>query len=73
VTVDPAEYRRRPREPERPLRTLPFGQARLATFLTHEPDCPSGCRPEDRRGQFGGQSAARGSLSWLVAASGRRR
>ncbi len=27
VIVDPAEYQRRPEEPERPLRTLPFGQA----------------------------------------------
>jgi hypothetical protein len=27
VIVDPAEYQRRPGEPARPLRTLPFGQA----------------------------------------------
>jgi hypothetical protein len=38
VIVDPAEYRRRPGEPERPLRTLPFGQAGLVTFLVYEPD-----------------------------------
>ena len=30
VIVDPAEYQRRPGEPERPLRTLPFGQAGLS-------------------------------------------
>jgi hypothetical protein len=38
VIVDPAEYERRPDEPERPLRTLPFGQAGLVTFLVYEPD-----------------------------------
>jgi hypothetical protein len=38
VMVDPAEYQRRPDEPERPLRTLPFGQAGLVTFLVYEPD-----------------------------------
>jgi hypothetical protein len=38
VTVDPVEYQRRPDEPERPLRTLPFGQAGLVTFLVYEPD-----------------------------------
>jgi hypothetical protein len=38
VIVDPAEYQRRPEEPERPLRTLPFGQAGLVTFLVYEPD-----------------------------------
>jgi hypothetical protein len=38
VIVDPAEYQRRPGEPERPLRTLPFGQAGLVTFLVCEPD-----------------------------------
>jgi hypothetical protein len=38
VIVDPAEYQRRPGEPERPLRTLPFGQAGLVTFLVYEPD-----------------------------------
>jgi hypothetical protein len=38
VTVDPAEYQRRPGEPARPLRTLPFGQAGLVTFLVYEPD-----------------------------------
>jgi hypothetical protein len=38
VIVDPAEYQRRPDEPERPLRTLPFGQAGLVTFLVYEPD-----------------------------------
>ena len=27
VIAGPAEYQRRPDEPERPLRTLPFGQA----------------------------------------------
>jgi len=27
VIAAPAEYQRRPDEPERPLRTLPFGQA----------------------------------------------
>ena len=37
VIVDPAEYQRRPGEPERPLRTLPFGQAGLVTFLVYEP------------------------------------
>jgi hypothetical protein len=35
VIVDPAEYQRRPGEPERPLRTLPFGQAGLVTFLVY--------------------------------------
>jgi hypothetical protein len=38
VIVDPAEYQRRPDEPHRPLRTLPFGLAGLVTFLVHEPD-----------------------------------
>jgi hypothetical protein len=38
VLVDPAEYQRRPDEPERPLRTLLFGQAGLVTFLVYEPD-----------------------------------
>lgn len=38
VIVDPAEYQRRPEEPARPLRTLPFGQAGLVTFLVYEPD-----------------------------------
>jgi hypothetical protein len=38
VIVDPAEYQRRPGEPEQPLRTLPFGQAGLVTFLVYEPD-----------------------------------
>ena len=38
VIVDPAEYQRRPGEPDRPLRTLPFGQAGLVTFLVYEPD-----------------------------------
>jgi hypothetical protein len=38
VIVDPAEYQRRPGEPERPLRTLPFGQAGLVTFLVYEHD-----------------------------------
>jgi hypothetical protein len=38
VIVDPAQYQRRPDEPERPLRTLPFGQAGLVTFLVYEPD-----------------------------------
>jgi hypothetical protein len=32
VIVDPAEYQRRPGEPERPLRTLPFGQAGAGDF-----------------------------------------
>ena len=34
VIADPAEYQRRPDEPVRPLRTLPFGQA----GLVYEPD-----------------------------------
>ena len=38
VIVDPAEYQRLPDEPERPLRTLPFGEAGLVTFLVYEPD-----------------------------------
>jgi hypothetical protein len=38
VIVDPAEYQRRPGEPDRPLRTLPFGQAGPVTFLVYEPD-----------------------------------
>jgi hypothetical protein len=38
VLVDPAEYQRRPDEPERPLQTLPFGEAGLVTFLVYEPD-----------------------------------
>jgi len=38
VIVDPAEYQRRPDEPERPLRTLPFGEVGLVTFLVYEPD-----------------------------------
>ena len=38
VIVDPAEYHRRPDEPERPLRTVPFGEVGLVTFLVYEPD-----------------------------------
>jgi len=38
VIVDPAQYQRRPDEPDRPLRTLPFGQAGLVTFLVYVPD-----------------------------------
>jgi hypothetical protein len=38
VLVDPAEYQRRPGEPGRPLRTLPFGWAGLVTFLVYKPD-----------------------------------
>ena len=38
VIVDPVEYQRRPDEPERPLRTLPFGQSGLVTFLVYKPD-----------------------------------
>jgi hypothetical protein len=38
VIVDPADYQRRPGEPVRPLRTLPFGQDGLVTFLVYEPD-----------------------------------
>lgn len=38
VIVDPAEYQRRPDEPQRPLRTVPFGKAGLVTFLVYEPD-----------------------------------
>ena len=38
VIVDPAEYQRRPDEPQRPLRTLPFSVAGLVTFLVYEPD-----------------------------------
>ena len=38
VIVDPAEYQPRPDEPERPLRTLPFGEVGLVTFLVYEPD-----------------------------------
>ena len=38
VIADPAEYQRRPDEPERPLRTLPFGEVGLVTFLVYEPD-----------------------------------
>jgi hypothetical protein len=38
VLVDPSEYQRRPGEPGRLLRTLPFGQAGLVTFLVYEPD-----------------------------------
>ena len=38
VIVDPADYQRRPGEAERPLRTLPFGQAGLVTFLVYKPD-----------------------------------
>lgn len=40
VTVDPAEYQRRPGEQPRPLRTLPFGpdSRGLVTFLVYEPD-----------------------------------
>jgi hypothetical protein len=38
VIVDPAEYQRRPGEPERPLRTLPFAEAGLVTFLVYGPD-----------------------------------
>ena len=38
VIADPAEYQRRPDEPERPLRTVPFGEVGLVTFLVYEPD-----------------------------------
>ncbi len=38
VIVNPAEYERRSGEPDRPLRTLPFGQVGLVTFLVHEPE-----------------------------------
>lgn len=38
VLVDPQEYQRRPDEPQRPLRTLPFGQVGPVTFLVYEPD-----------------------------------
>jgi hypothetical protein len=38
VLVDPAEYARRPGEPVRPLRTLPFGQAGLVSFLIYPGD-----------------------------------
>lgn len=38
VIVDPAEYQRRPEEPTRPLRTLPFAEIGLVTFLVYEPD-----------------------------------
>lgn len=38
VIDDPAEYQRRPDEPPRPPRTLPFGQAGLVTSLIYEPD-----------------------------------
>ena len=38
VIVDPAEYHRRPDEPERPLRTVPFGEVGLVTFVVYEPD-----------------------------------
>jgi hypothetical protein len=38
VIVDPAEYQRRPGEPGRPQRTLPFGRGGLVTFLVYEPD-----------------------------------
>lgn len=38
VIVDPAEYQRRPDEPERPLRTVPFGEVGLVTFVVYEPD-----------------------------------
>jgi hypothetical protein len=38
VIVDPAEYQRRPNEPQRPLRTLPFGKAGLVTFLVYVSD-----------------------------------
>jgi hypothetical protein len=40
VIVDPAEYQRRPSEPARALRTLPFGphSQGLVTFLTYPPD-----------------------------------
>jgi len=40
VIVDPPEYQRRPREPSRSLRTLPFGphSQGLVTFLIHPPD-----------------------------------
>jgi hypothetical protein len=38
IIVDPAEYQRRPGEPDWPLRTLPFGQEGLVTFLVDEPD-----------------------------------
>ncbi len=40
VLVDPAEYQRRPDEPSRSLRILPFGpnSQGLATFLLYPPD-----------------------------------
>jgi hypothetical protein len=38
VIVDLAKYQRRPNEPQRPPRTLPFGKAGLVTFLVYEPD-----------------------------------
>jgi hypothetical protein len=40
VIIDPAEYQRRPSEPARALRTLPFGphSQGLVTFLTYPPD-----------------------------------
>ena len=40
VIVDPAEYQRRPGEPSRSLRTLPFGpySQGLVTFLIYPPD-----------------------------------
>jgi hypothetical protein len=68
VIVDPTEYQRRPGEPDRPLRTLPFGQAGLVTFLV------AGGRRRGRsfRGSLGGRMAlvtASGGLSLLAAAS----
>jgi hypothetical protein len=40
VLVDPADYQRRPGEPSRSLRSLPFGphSQGLVTFLIHPPD-----------------------------------
>ena len=40
VTVDPADYQRRPGEPAGALRTLPFGPhaQELVTFLIYPPD-----------------------------------
>ena len=39
VIVDPAQYQRRPSEPDRALRTLPFGahSQGLVTFLIYPP------------------------------------
>jgi hypothetical protein len=40
VIIDPAEYQRQPGEPNRALRTLPFGSHSqgLVTFLIYPPD-----------------------------------